>query len=190
MANQPHIRLVTDPASATERPASAVAWRAFYAANWQWIYGVMRRMTGPGIDVEDAVQDVFVAISQKLSTFEGRSRLGTWIYRICLNVASEHRRRKRRRERIAQMTQWLLPWLRRPTVHDEVTARDELRQVRAALALMSRDKREVFVLREIEQLSGDEVAAVLGIPHATVRTRLLHARREFARLLAAAEGEA
>jgi RNA polymerase sigma-70 factor (ECF subfamily) len=75
-------------------------------------------------------------------------------------------------------------WRERSPGADEVVGnRTDVLRVHQLLAKMSKKKREVFVLREVEQLSGEEVAEILNIPTATVRTRLFHARRDFARLV-------
>lgn len=171
---EPHQEVPRDPAE----------WRAFYDAHWAWIYQVVRRLGGPHIDVEDAVQDVFVVLSSKLHTFEGRSQLRTWMYRICMNITSEHRRRRRRHQRIERAATALTFWDHRPSRdHRAVEAQSDVALAQSILSKMSEKKREVFILREVEQLSGEEVAEILEIPAATVRTRLFHARKEFNRLL-------
>src|SRR5258706_8021621 len=76
-------------------------WHAFYQANWRWIAGVLRRFAGPQADLEAALQDVFVVLIERLGEFERRAELRTWLYRVCLNVASEHRRRAWRRRRLS-----------------------------------------------------------------------------------------
>lgn len=165
-------------------PTTPREWRAFYETHWTWVYQVVRRMAGPGVEPEDAVQDVFVVLANKLDTFEGRSQLRTWMYRICMNVTSEHRRRRRRQERIEAAAQSLAFWREGPrTAEHELSTRTEAALAHELLAKMSDRKREVFILREVEQLSGEEVAEILNIPPATVRTRLFHARKEFTRLL-------
>src|SRR5262245_40922180 len=90
---RPGPALASRRAALADVPQSQSDWRAFYETHWRWIYQLARRMGGSDIDVEDAVQDVFVVLAGKLDSFEGRSQLRTWIYRICLNVTSEHRRR-------------------------------------------------------------------------------------------------
>src|SRR5262245_14601545 len=84
----------------TEVPSTHGDWRRFYDAHWIWVYRAVRRMGGGEINVEDAVQDVFLVVVDRIGGFEGRSKIETWLYRICLNVVSEHRRRARRHRRI------------------------------------------------------------------------------------------
>lgn len=185
MLGEATLTLARGVAMAPER-AETADWRALFDAHWPWVHRLLRRLCGPGVDAEDAAQDVFVAVVRKLPGFEGRAALRTWIYRICLNVASEHRRRAWRRRRLAAALQLVAGWGRRSGGAPDLTTSGELALVQQALDRLGVAKRQVFVLREIEQLSGAEVAAILGIPEATVRTRLFHARREFAAHLARA----
>ena len=163
-------------------PAPATDWRALYDEHWSWVYATVRRMGA--VDVEDAVQDVFLVVVERLASFEGRSSLRTWLYRICFHIVSEQRRRAARHRRIARAVAWVAPWRRRPATGEQNAATNQdLVRLHRYLERMSEEKRAVFVLREIEQLSGDEVAEILSIPTATVRTRLFHARRELSRMM-------
>jgi RNA polymerase sigma-70 factor (ECF subfamily) len=160
-----------------------IDWRQLYDKNWPWVYRLVCRLGCGQIDPEDATQDVFLAIIRKLPEFEGRSTLNTWIYRICVNTASEHRRRAWRRRRLSSAVTLLSPRRSKAAAEENIAARDALGKVQQLLAKLDEPKRQVFVLREIEQLSGAEVADILDIPRATVRTRLHHARKEFCALL-------
>src|SRR5438045_4209608 len=73
--------------------ASSVSWRKLYDENWEWVFRLVRRLGWQDIEVEDAVQDVFIVLLDKLAGFEGRAELRTWVHRICINVVHEHRRR-------------------------------------------------------------------------------------------------
>lgn len=168
---------------ATDAAGHEAAWRDLYDEHWPWVYRLVRRLGGRDVDPEDVTQDVFVAVIRKLPEFEGRAQLKTWIYRICCNITSEHRRRAWRQRRLAAALNAAAFWRPAPSAATTVTARRELEVVQGILAKLDEPKRQVFVLREIEQLSGAEVAAILEIPEATVRTRLFHARKEFTRLL-------
>jgi RNA polymerase sigma-70 factor (ECF subfamily) len=137
-------------------------------------------------DLPDAQQDVFLVVHRKLPQFERRSSLATWLHRIALNVASEHRRRARNRyERPAD-----LPQLERSAgdPHEALEARNALTRVQRALAALSEPQRDVFLLHEVAGLSMHEVAAQLAIPLKTAFSRLYAARRALAAELAGRGG--
>src|SRR5690606_1298501 len=127
----------------------------------------------------DAVQDVFVVVHKKLPAFDFRHRVSTWIYAICLRVASD-----RRRSAAARREVQCEPAL------DEARAQadpDERRQLRALLAIgldaLPPEQRAVFTLFELDGKTGDEIAELLAIPTATVHSRLRLARIAFRRAL-------
>jgi RNA polymerase sigma-70 factor (ECF subfamily) len=160
-----------------EIPAREADWRRFYEAHWAWVHRVVRRLGGGEINVEDAVQDVFLVAINRIATFEGRSKIETWLYRVCLNIVSEHRRKSRRHRRLHRALEVIAFW--RPDMERRIEAREELSLVRRILSSMPEKKREVLVLAEIEELSSVEIAEILKVPAATVRTRLFYAKKDF-----------
>ena len=167
-------------AAASQTSADEARWRAFFDSHWEWVCRLVRRLAWRELDVEDAVQDVFVVLIEKLASFEHRSDIKTWIYRVCLNVVSEHRRRHRRRRLLGEVAARLSPWRSGlATPADQLEVKDELTLVRSVLGRMAPKKRDVFVLCEMEELSTQEAAEILGVPDATVRTRLHYARQDF-----------
>lgn len=170
---------------ASSSPATQNDWRDFYEAHWEWVYKLVRRMGGGQINVEDAVQDVFVAVLHRLHSFEGRSALRTWLYQICHHTVAEHRRKQRRAARLGAALRMVGLQMGSadadPTPARALESKEALAQVQEILNAMPPKKRDVFFFCEIEQLSSEEVARILGVPAATVRTRLFHARKEFLR---------
>jgi RNA polymerase sigma-70 factor (ECF subfamily) len=135
----------------------------------------MRHLGVPEKDVQDQSQEVFVAVFRGLAGFAGRSALRTWIYGICVRVASNHRRRAHvRRERSVSEP----PEQTSPADQLELF---EQRQghpaLRRLLDTLDDDKRQVFVLYELEELSMKEVAEACGCPLQTAYSRLHAARR-------------
>ncbi len=140
-----------------------------------FVWRTLRRLGVPECDVEDVCQEVFVVVHRKLDDFEGRSSVRTWIYGICARTASDYRRSGRvRREIITDVT----PPGTDEGRQDEAVA---FRQARAALDrildTLDGDKRAVFVLYEIEELTMAEVAEALGCPIQTAYSRLHSARK-------------
>lgn len=140
-----------------------------------YVWRVLRRMGVREADTEDLCQEVFVVVHRKLAEFEGRSSLRTWIYGICLRVASDHRKRAHvRREQPTDE----LPEERRSAPQIGELEREQARaMLDAALSELDEDKRAVFVLYEIEQLEMKDVAEAVGCPLQTAYSRLHAARK-------------
>ncbi len=145
---------------------------------------VLRRLTDAR-EVEDLVQEVFVVALGRYAQLEAARSQRAWLLGVAVKVAAGHRRK-----------QWVRGWFgitpegsREPvaarTPEGDLMQRDAERVVRGALETLSPRKREVFVLFELEGVSGAEIAAAVGCPLKTVWTRLFHARKDFARALEA-----
>jgi len=139
---------------------------------------VMRMLPRLGIapsDVEDVCQEVFVTVHAKLPTFEGRSAVRTWVYGICLRVASNHRDRayRRREQPRAELPVQSAP----PRQERELAQQRTLLQLDAALGALLPAQREAFVLHAIEELDVKEIAEVQGVSKFTVYARLYAARK-------------
>lgn len=132
-------------------------------------------------DVEDHVQEVFVAVHRRLSEFEHRAALRTWIYAFCLRVASDYRRRAHvRRERFPSE----FPEAPLEAAQERELENQRLRQrLIEALEQLDDAKREVFVLYEIEELEMKQVVEVIGCPLQTGYSRLRAARAQLEALL-------
>jgi RNA polymerase sigma-70 factor, ECF subfamily len=152
------------------------------------VYRLARRLTGNAADAEEAVQDTFLRVFRRLSSFRSESRFSTWLYRVAANSALMVSRSRRRRR--AEPLDAYLPLFdragrhQRPAVLLARAARaDELldRKRLAARALAALQRlpplyRTPFVLRDLEELPTAEVAGVLGLTAATVRQRVHRAR--------------
>lgn len=128
----------------------------------------------------DATQNVFLVVFRKLPEFEGRSQLRTWLFQICRRVASDHRRSAPVRREVITDIKELTE--RQDRQHSVPSAADQSARVGLARAVLDRltdVQREVFVLYEMEGLSGEEIAERLGLPVGTVRSRLRLARASF-----------
>src|SRR5688572_31529672 len=127
-----------------------------------YVWRALRHLGAPESEADDLVQEVFVVVHRRLPSFEGRSSLRTWLYGICLRVASDYRRRARvRYERSAADPARDLSESASLAPDERTQARAQLRDLLAAL---DDDKREVLVLYEIEGLPMTEVAEILGCP--------------------------
>lgn len=139
---------------------------------------VMRMLPRLGIapsDIEDVCQEVFVTVHTKLPTFEGRSAVRTWVYGICLRVASNHRDRAYRR-REQPRDELPLQSSGASQEHD-IERQRTLLQLDQALGELLPGQREAFVLHAIEELDVKEIAEVQGVSKFTVYARLYAARK-------------
>jgi RNA polymerase sigma-70 factor (ECF subfamily) len=152
------------------------------------VYAMCARLLQNPAEVEDAVQQAFLEAWRSLYRFEGRSRFSTWITRIAIHTCLGFRRRLRRlfllEDTVPGREDASATWTRAPTTPDEGAAeRARKRALDEVLWRLSPRKRVVFVLADLEGMTAPEIARVLDIPDATVRTRLFHARKELARLV-------
>ena len=152
--------------------------RTVFDEHARYVIRTLRHFGVREADVEDVAQEVFVAVHRKLPEFEGRSKLRTWLYAICLRVASDHRRRAYVvRERATDNP----PVDTGERTGDEADTSLESRAfVQQLLGELDDDKRAVLVLYEIEGLTMREVAEVIGCPLQTAYSRL-HAARDLLR---------
>jgi RNA polymerase sigma-70 factor (ECF subfamily) len=154
------------------------AWRELHRVYHPVALRFLRRMGVAGPDLDDVAQDVFTQVHRYLGRFERRADFKTWLYRICMSQASRLRQRCRVAEALRRV--WgALSFAAATPVEPAWGEETIAAQVERALGTLSQRHREVFVLRELEGLSGEAIAGTLGIPHATVRRRLHDARRQF-----------
>ncbi len=147
------------------------------------VYRIVSRLLGPGAgraDVEDVTQQVFLAAHRALPKFRGESKVTTWLYGIASKTVLMHLRSRRRHRRLVgaleQSAAVSVGW--ENNVERSVESRQKLAEVWRCLMRIKPKKRIVFVLHEIEGLSGKQIAQMLEIKEATVWTRLHHARIE------------
>ena len=163
------------------------------------VYAKALRMVGDPDEAEGVLQLTFIKACEKIGGFEGRSGLGTWLYRIAANEGLMKLRRRKAMEPLEDVAETIRPEdlpqnLHAWSIDPAGAALDrELRvQLEAALGVLPERLRTVFVLREIAGLSTEETAAMLELSESAVKVRLHRARLRLRELLAgylAAEGE-
>ncbi|HEX2023098.1 MAG TPA: RNA polymerase sigma factor [Acidimicrobiales bacterium] len=160
---------------AGDRSAIDVLLRRHYPR----LRAVCRRLTGDADDADDACQEALVALVRGLPRFDGRSAFATWAYRVTTNTCLDELRRRRRRPPLRSMDDEAGSLADDPSprsapdVGDRVAARLD---VDAALARLAPEFRTAVVLRDLCQLSYDEIAEVLDVPVGTVRSRIARGR--------------
>lgn len=146
-----------------------------YRDHARFVFRVLRRLGVAAKDVEDVCQDVFVVVHRKLPEFAHRSSVRTWLYGIALRCASDYRRRAH----VVREAPNAIETVELTIDADQPDAIAQ-RQARAVLDRiidgLDDDKRAVFVLYELEELTMAEVAEVVGCPLQTAYSRLSAAR--------------
>ncbi|OJY23888.1 MAG: hypothetical protein BGO98_18320 [Myxococcales bacterium 68-20] len=158
---------------------------SFDAVYDQHVDFVWRALRGLGVAphfLDDAVQDVFIVVHRRLPAFEGRSKVTSWLFSIALRVAHTYRRRQRPTDDLAEVEDHLLD--DRPSPFDAAARTEILELLERILDLLDDKKRIVFVLMELEQMTAEEVAALLDANINTIYSRHRQARIEFDRLIA------
>ena len=165
----------------------SAAFDQIVEAHQQRIARLVLRLLGNPDEVQDVVQEVFLAVFENLEGFRGESKLSTWLTTIALNKCRSHRRRSLLRLRS------LLRIAKTPTVSSEQDRPAESAEIheelRRAVRRLSARYREPIVLRYFEELPVPEISKVLGISVNSVEVRLTRARRKLREMLSARLGE-
>jgi len=172
---------ITQPLGNASLAPPSFEFRQVYDTHFRFAWRALRRLGVREADLMDMTQNVFVVVHRKLSGFEGRSDLTTWLFGICRRVAIDYRRSARiRREVPADARQ--IASLSGPEPASDATDKAHLAALAESLLDRLPEKlRVVFVLFELDEMSGDDIAALLDIPVGTVRSRLRLAREAFQR---------
>jgi len=162
------------------RQGDTDALRTVFAAHAPYLERLLIRVCGPGADVEDALQNTFIAAIHAFPRFRGEAAVRTWLSRIAIRCAYEPRRRAEHRLRGS------LPELEavgddgRQAIEreDALDARNQLARVYDHLDKIGSKKRVAFVLHVFEGHSLEEVAALMGASRSATKSRVFWARRE------------
>jgi RNA polymerase sigma-70 factor (ECF subfamily) len=152
------------------------------------VFRLVLRMLGRRDEAEDMAQEVFVQVFKAITTFRGESKLGTWIYRIAVNLCKNRSKYLARRHSDAQDE--LEPAAERAPLSQakgvtfgDVSRPDHMVEgyqveqiVRQAILEIDADFREVLVLRDVEDLSYEEIGEITSLPEGTVKSRIFRAR--------------
>jgi len=157
----------------------------------QPVYNLVCRLLNDPSDACDIVQEVFLKVFRNIGSFRGNSSLKTWIYRIAVNEAYNHRRwfSRHQRQEIAMGAEEGMPCyedsLADPgrTPFDQAADHETRALVEAALEKLNAKFRAAVVLRDIEDLSYEEIATVLDVSLGTVKSRILRGREALRKVL-------
>lgn len=155
------------------------------------IYRLGLHLLQDPIEAEDVVQETFLKALLNLDSFKGRSKLGTWLYRIAYNHAMDRLRARPKAESTTDLWDDDESSLPMPQVFVDWDTPEALLMTSETVALLDRavqeiptSLRSVFVLRDIEELSTRETAEILGLSEGAVKVRLHRARLALREILA------
>jgi RNA polymerase sigma-70 factor (ECF subfamily) len=164
------------------------AWEELVRLHTRHVYAMCYRFTGSASEAQDLTQEVFLRVFKTIKTFRSvEGSFGTWLARVTRNLLIDHYRRTRQ-DRVTDSIEEQLPMeeegaaaAARP---DQALAGREASEIlQATLQKLSPDLREAVILRDLQEMEYREIAAVLGIPEGTVKSRINRGRAELARLL-------
>jgi RNA polymerase sigma-70 factor (ECF subfamily) len=163
-----------------ESDSSPAAFEQVYREHFGLVWRILRSLGVRDMDLRDVTHDVFLVVHRQLPTFEGRAKMSTWLFSICRWVARDYRRSSPiSREVVVDVRQLARRLSETHDALEQLDASELSRLLAAILGRMSEKRRTAFVMYELEEMSGEEIAEVLAIPLGTVRSRLNAARGEF-----------
>ena len=163
-----------------------IAWEQIVRQNWRKVFNVAYKFVGRHAEAEDLTQDIFLKIFKALKTFDRRANFQTWIISISRNLCIDHYRSVRKeRQTIARDVDSndLQPATTDRGPYAQAEHQDLRAQLRQALELLPITLRTAVVLRDLQELSYQEIADRLGLPEGTVKSRINRGRIELAHQL-------
>ncbi len=165
------------------------------------VFGLVFRMLGNREEAEDLAQEVFVQIFKAIDQFRGDARLSTWIYRIAVNLCKNRskylsRRHANKQDDIEALGDRAPMSTAKGTTAGSIARPDDLlvgmqveRVVQQAIDSLEPEFREALILRDVEDLSYEEIAQITGLPDGTVKSRIHRARTQLKAAIERALGE-
>jgi RNA polymerase sigma-70 factor, ECF subfamily len=164
----------------------AAAWDTLVRAHWRRVFNIAYKFVARFDEAEDLTQEIFVKLFRALGTYDRRASFETWLTRVSRNLCIDHYRRRRREE--DRFTDEIDPdaleldeLVSRPDA--TIEQREQIAMVRQALAKLPPTHREAVALRDIHELSYEQIAERLQLAEGTVKSRINRGRKELARHL-------
>ncbi len=161
------------------------AFRELIESHRDWVFNITYRMLGNRHEAEDVAQEVFIPVFKTIDQFEERSKFSTWLYRVTVNHCKNRikylaRRHDRDRDELDETSHATNGAASAPTRHvppDRALEGAQMEKlIPEAIELLDEDQREVVILRDVEDLSIEEICDITGLADGTVKSRLHRAR--------------
>src|SRR6266702_4249796 len=168
------------------------AWELIVRQYWRKVFNVAYKFVGKHDEAEDLTQDIFLKIFRSLDTFDRRANFQTWLISISRNLCIDHYRSVRKeRETIDRDVDAneLTPASRDPSPVAALEQRDRVVLLRQAMAALPATLRTAVLMRDIQELSYQEIADALRLPEGTVKSRINRGRTELARQIRKLRGD-
>ena len=160
------------------------AWEQIVRIHWRKVFNVAYKFVGKHDEAEDLTQDIFLKIFKSLDTFDRRANFQTWLISVSRNLCIDHYRSVRKeRETIDRAVDPndLMPVSAEISPYAALEARDRVSLLREAMGLLPDTLRTAVLLRDIQELTYQEIADRLHLPEGTVKSRINRGRTELAR---------
>ena len=161
-----------------------LAWELIVRQYWRKVFNIAYKFVGKHDAAEDLAQDIFLKIFKSLNTFDRRANFQTWLISVSRNLCIDHYRSVRKeRETINRDVDasTLMPVARDRSAYAQLELRDRVQLLRAALDTLPPTLRTAVLLRDIQELTYQEIAERLHVPEGTVKSRINRGRTELAR---------
>jgi RNA polymerase sigma factor (sigma-70 family) len=169
-----------------------LAWEQIVRQYWRKVFNVAYKFVGKHDEAEDLTQEIFLKIFKSLDTFDRRANFQTWLISISRNLCIDHYRSVRKeRETIDRDVDAgeLAPASPAPGPVAALEQRDRVQLLRQALAALPATLRTAVLMRDIQELSYQEIADALDLPEGTVKSRINRGRTELARQIRKLRGD-
>ncbi len=169
-----------------------VAWERIVRLHWRRVFNVAYKFVGKHDEAEDLTQDIFVKIFKSLGTFDRRANFQTWLISVSRNLCIDHYRSVRKERQTIDRdvdANELSPTSHEPGPMASLEQQDRVTLLRQALASLPESLRTAVLMRDIQELSYQDIATRLNLPEGTVKSRINRGRNELARQIKRLRGD-
>jgi RNA polymerase sigma-70 factor (ECF subfamily) len=169
-----------------------LAWQTIVRLHRRKVFNIAYKFVGNVDEAEDLTQDVFIKVFRSLATFDRRANFQTWLYSVTRNLCIDHYRSLRKEREAVNRdldVDVLAPASADRSPHQILEAQDQAALLKRALDRLPAAMRTAVVLRDLQELTYEEIAERLSLPDGTVTSRISRGRAELARQIEAVRTE-